>query len=86
LRTALTEAYAPATANKMLAALRRVLKECWQLGLMTVEEYERAADVKVITAEVLPAGRALELAEIVALFAACAADAAPAAIRDRAPG
>lgn len=84
LRTALAERYAPATANKMLAALRRVLKECWQLGLMTVEEYERAANVKAIKAEVLPKGRALSLAEIAALLEACAADVSPAGVRDAA--
>jgi integrase len=54
LRTTLADLYAPATANKMLAALRRVLKECWQLGLMTVEEYERAANVKAGKASTIP--------------------------------
>jgi hypothetical protein len=57
LRTTLADLYAPATANKMLAALRRVLKECWQLGLMTVEEYERAANVKAVKASTIPKGR-----------------------------
>jgi integrase/recombinase XerD len=84
LRTALQERYAPATANKMLAALRRVLKECWQLGLMTVEEYSRAAAVKVVKADTLPKGRALTLNEVTALLEACARDSSPAGVRDSA--
>jgi integrase/recombinase XerD len=84
IRTALADAYAPATANKLLAALRRVLKECWQLGLMTVEEYQRAAAVKAIKAETLPKGRALSLEEVTALLEACARDATPAGVRDAA--
>jgi integrase/recombinase XerD len=82
IRAELAERYAPATANRTLAALRRVLKECWRLGLMTVEEYERAADLKPIKAEQLPSGRALSIAEIAAIFAACAADSTPAGVRD----
>jgi integrase/recombinase XerD len=84
LRTHIAETYAPATANKMLAALRRVLKECWQLSLMTVEEYERAAAVKAVKAEVLPKGRALSLDELAQLLEACARDASAAGVRDAA--
>jgi integrase/recombinase XerD len=82
LRAELAERYAPATANRMLAAVRRVLQECWRLGLMAKEDADRAADVKVIKAEQLPAGRALAVAEIAEIFAACAADATPAGVRD----
>jgi site-specific recombinase XerD len=82
IRAALAEAYAPATANRMLAALRRVVQEAWRLGQMTAEEYRRAADLKVIKAEKLPAGRALSVEEIAALFNACAADATAAGVRD----
>lgn len=82
LRAELAERYAPATANRMLAALRRVLQECWRLGQMTKEDADRAADIKIIKAEQLPAGRALSLEEVAALFDACAADATPAGVRD----
>jgi integrase/recombinase XerD len=58
LRAELSERYAPATANRMLAAVRRVLQECWRLGLMSKEEADRAAALKVIKpSSCRPAGR-----------------------------
>jgi hypothetical protein len=45
LRTLLAERYKPATANKMLAALRWVLLEARRLGLITSDDYAQAADI-----------------------------------------
>lgn len=84
IRAALQERYAPATANRMLAALRRVLQEAWRLELMSAEEYRRAADLKVIKAQRLPAGRALGSDEQLALLDACAQDASAVGVRDSA--
>jgi site-specific recombinase XerD len=82
VRAALMEKYKPSTANKMLAALRGVLKESWRLGYITAEDYHRAADVPTIKAQTLPRGRALASGEISALMGACGRDSSPAGIRD----
>jgi integrase len=78
VRAALAERYAPATANKMLAALRGVLREAWRLGYVTAEDYHRAADLPTVRGSTLPRGRALTAGELRALFAAVSEDARPA--------
>jgi integrase len=72
LRARLLERFAPATAQRTLSALRGVLRECWRLGLMTAEDYQRVADVQVGRWERLPRGRALGAGELRTLFQACA--------------
>lgn len=84
IRSKLIEAYAPATANKILSALRGTLKEAWRLGLMTADEYQRARDLKPVTGVTLPAGRELAPGEILALMTACMGDESPAGTRDAA--
>src|SRR5581483_6809640 len=84
LRTLLAERYKPATANKMLAALRRVLLEARRLGLMTPDEYAQAADIGAVKGSSLPPGRALSVGELSALMAVCSADRSAAGPRDAA--
>jgi site-specific recombinase XerD len=74
VRSKLMEDYRPATVNKMISALRGVLKECWRLGQMDAEEYHKAADLPTGRGYTVPKGRALAFGELRALFAACAAD------------
>lgn len=78
------EDYKPATAITILAALRRVLKEAWRLGLIDAEEYRRAVDLRPIRGESLLKGRALELGEIRGLMEACSKDLTAAGARDAA--
>lgn len=84
LRAVLKERYAPATANRLLCALRRVLKEARRLELMSPEDYDRASDIKNISADPPLMGRALRATEIAALMAACTSDPTPAGARDAA--
>ena len=84
LRAALGRRYAPATANRTLAAVRRVIREAERLGLIDADTSARARDVKDVKAERLPAGRNVPDGERRALFAVCDADASPAGVRDSA--
>jgi site-specific recombinase XerD len=74
LRVKIAQAYKPATANKMLSALRQTLRQAWLLGQMTAEEYGRAIELEPVTGETLPAGRELSTGEILALMTTCQKD------------
>lgn len=84
IRSALQERYAPATANKLLSALRRTLKEALRLELMDAADYARAVDFKSIKVAGELRGRALNQAEIAALMEVCQGDRTPAGFRDAA--
>lgn len=82
VRSALAEKYAHTTANRMLSALRGVLKAAWKLGLISAEDYQKAASVESVRGETLPSGRALSSGELSGLLNTCAAT--PLDIRDAA--
>jgi integrase len=84
VRSGLAERYKPATVNKALSGLRGVLREAWRLGLVTSEDYRRAADLEAVKGESLPPGRALTSGELKALLGACSADETAAGVRDAA--
>ena len=68
----------------MLAAVRGVLRNAWQLRQMETDSYMRAIAVKAVSGYRLPAGRALNSGELRALFTICASDRTPAGSRDAA--
>lgn len=74
IRAKLLERYSISTANKILAAVRGVLKEAYRLGLVCAEDYHRATDVESFRLTTNLKGRALSKAEIRALFNSCAQD------------
>lgn len=82
LRAKLVERYSPATVNRTLSAVRGVLKEAWRLGQMSAEDFQRAADIRNISAETLPAGRELSQDEISNLIEVCKADRSHLGLRD----
>ncbi|WP_097650907.1 tyrosine-type recombinase/integrase [Candidatus Chloroploca asiatica] len=84
LRATLVERYAPATANKILAALRRVLQEAFRLGELPAEEYQRAVLVPTVKGHREPTGRVITPSEVRALLRACADDPSPLGRRDAA--
>jgi integrase len=84
IRSRLMEYYSPATINRMLSALRGVLKEAWRLGYLTAEDYHRAVDIVNVKGQTVPAGRELSQGEILALVNACKEDASAAGSRDAA--
>ena len=84
IRSGLQKRHSPAYANKVLSAVRGVLRAAWRMGLVSYEEYARAADVRPVRGERLPAGRDLSPGEIAALMRVCSDDPSPAGPRDAA--
>lgn len=84
LRTRLQSSLAPATANKHLAALRGVLKQCWRRGLMTAEAYQRAIDLPPVRGASPRKQNRLGALELRKLAQVCAGDSSPAGARDEA--
>ena len=82
IRSALAEQYRAATANKMLSALRGVLKQAWRLEYIDAESYHRAVDLPTIKGKTVLRGRALTPGELVKLFGVCENDQTPAGARD----
>lgn len=71
VRALLADQYAPSTANKILAALRGVLREAQRLGLMSAEDAAAALDVRCVRGTSVPRGRALGADELGQLRATC---------------
>ena len=84
VRAALIQKYAPTTVNKMMGALKRVLKEAWRLELMDFSDYIRAVDLQYVRVSRGLQGRALTEKEIAALMEVCYCDPTPVGVRDAA--
>jgi site-specific recombinase XerD len=84
IRAALIKNYEPATVNRVLCALRRVLKEALRLELISPVDYARAVDITSVKASKELRGRALSQDEIDSLMKAVYRDRTPAGFRDAA--
>ena len=84
IRAVLMEKHSTATANRMLCALRRVLKEAFRLGLMSADDYGHAADIKNVRGDSPLRGRVLKTSEIAALLQDCKNDGDLIGVRDAA--
>jgi site-specific recombinase XerD len=71
IRSRVAEKHAPATANRILAALRTVLDFAFKLGLVSADQMTRACSVDAVRGSRVEKGRALSKGEIAALFEAC---------------
>jgi integrase len=84
VRATLIEKHSPAYVNKMLCALRRVLKEALRLELMDAVDFARAVDIPNVKVTKQLRGRALKEKEIADLIQACFDDPTPTGYRDAA--
>ncbi|HEX7604561.1 MAG TPA: tyrosine-type recombinase/integrase, partial [Polyangiaceae bacterium] len=71
VRARLAATYAPTTANKMLAALKGVVRQAFALGLMGAEACSRILMVKSVRGSRVPKGRSVSQLELRELFAIC---------------
>jgi len=85
IRNTLQERHKAAnTINLNLAALKGVMKACFNLGLISADQLMRLNDIKRVRGKRLPSGRSLTTQEIKKLYRACTQDNSPAGKRDHA--
>lgn len=85
IRASLVSSYGARAVNRMLSALRGVLKAAWQLEQIETEDYRRALDFKSEkTADLAPAGRSVSIDEVRMLLRAAAGQESPRSWRDQA--
>jgi len=84
LRTRLCSTVAPATANKHMAALRGVLKQCLRQGRLGADDFQRAIDLPPIRGRSGRRAPGLSPEDFVRIERICAEDAGPAGARDAA--
>ena len=84
LRRELAERYAPATVNKMVAALRGILRVCRDQGRISEQRFQTATRFDRVKDFRAAESRVLSKAELDRLFRACADDGTAAGRRDAA--
>lgn len=77
IKARLHERYSPSSTNRMLSALRGVMREAWRLGYIDSDTFQRVLDVANIRAQTLPSGRNLTTGEILSLATVCMTDVYP---------
>ena len=81
----LRKGFAVATCNKVMAAVKGVLQQCWTSGLLDGESLARAkAALKSVKGSAVPVGRHLSKMELARLFKTISKTPYPAAARDAA--
>jgi site-specific recombinase XerD len=75
VRSRLGARLAPATANRILAALRGVVGAAFRLGLISADHRERTCSIDPVRGSRVVKGRALSQGELRALFEVCDAGA-----------
>lgn len=68
LRGSFAKRFAPATANRILRAVKGTLKVAWQLRQMSHEDYVQAVSIRPVPGSNTIAGRSLSEDEVRALF------------------
>ncbi|MCP4897589.1 MAG: tyrosine-type recombinase/integrase [bacterium] len=84
VRNVLEAKYAPATGQKMIAALKGVLRSAWKRNLVSDARYHRLRDIDAIKGDHELPGRRLRAAEISALLGVCRLDVRAIGRRDAA--
>jgi site-specific recombinase XerD len=85
IRAELVTNYGARTVNRMLSALRGVLKTAWRLGQIETTDYQRAIDFKSLkTTDLPPSGRVVSIDEVRTILIATAKQDPPKSWRDQA--